>query len=411
MFATRVCRLLVTPRSPSTAPSTPFNVLLLGAGPINFGSTEGPWNHTKRLEQKLSSRLNIVGLIEQDTARAERVLTIKRADDNVKTGYERTRVFSSVKEASEVLQGSNAPHLAVNGLPARARGTTLAGKDSEMQLLEHFPNMAMFIEKPLSDVPDMAEVEKVGQKLKGRVTSVGYMLRYLKAVQEMKKIIEENNLNVMYTMATYLMAYSYASERPYPYWFKDKESGPIVSQGTHICDLNRYLAPEIILPSIKVNTVESTDPAGQLSLLAFDEKSTVGKGNTVSKVTSASWRYENGAVGNLVHGVCLHEGDYDVELVIVADGWKLKLVDPYGTAPKLYVKRPGSTEEVRTVFTDDDCYLSEFSAIIDVIDGTADASVILSSYEDAIESYKLTWAITRAGEQSWAARGGPAVSR
>jgi hypothetical protein len=22
-----------------------FNVLLLGAGPINFGTTEGPWNH------------------------------------------------------------------------------------------------------------------------------------------------------------------------------------------------------------------------------------------------------------------------------------------------------------------------------------------------------------------------------
>ena len=39
------------------------------------------------------------------------------------------------------------------------------------------------------------------------------------------------------------------------------------------------------------------------------------------------------------------EGDYDCELVILADGWKLRLVDPYSTAPKLYVRRPGTTEE------------------------------------------------------------------
>ena len=39
------------------------------------------------------------------------------------------------------------------------------------------------------------------------------------------------------------------------------------------------------------------------------------------------------------------EGDYDCELVVIADGWKLRLVDPYGTAPLLYVRRPGTTAE------------------------------------------------------------------
>ena len=38
---------------------------------------------------------------------------------------------------------------------------------------------------------------------------------------------------------------------------------------------------------------------------------------------------------------------------------------------------------------EDDCYLHEISAIVDVIDGGADKSVILSSYQDAIETYKL----------------------
>lgn len=39
------------------------------------------------------------------------------------------------------------------------------------------------------------------------------------------------------------------------------------------------------------------------------------------------------------------EGDYDCELVVLADGWKLRLVDPYGKAPRLYIRRPGAAEE------------------------------------------------------------------
>lgn len=37
----------------------------------------------------------------------------------------------------------------------------------------------------------------------------------------------------------------------------------------------------------------------------------------------------------------------------------------------------------------DDCYLSEISALVDVIDGKAPQSAILSTYADALESYKL----------------------
>ena len=41
----------------------------------------------------------------------------------------------------------------------------------------------------------------------------------------------------------------------------------------------------------------------------------------------------------------IQEGDYDCELVVIADGWKLRLVDPYGIAPRLYVRRPGDIKE------------------------------------------------------------------
>jgi len=47
-----------------------------------------------------------------------------------------------------------------------------------------------------------------------------------------------------------------------------------------------------------------------------------------------------------------------------------------------------SHEETKTD-RQDDCYHSEMQAMINVIDGKADTSTLLSSYADAAESYKL----------------------
>lgn len=47
-----------------------------------------------------------------------------------------------------------------------------------------------------------------------------YMLRYLKAVQQMKKIINENKLTVMSTIARYACAYQ-AIAKP-DWWDKSK---------------------------------------------------------------------------------------------------------------------------------------------------------------------------------------------
>jgi Putative oxidoreductase C terminal domain len=57
------------------------------------------------------------------------------------------------------------------------------------------------------DCPD----DKIGNR---------YMLRYLKAVQMMKQIIEENNLTVMTTIARYACAYE-AIAKP-EWWDKSK---------------------------------------------------------------------------------------------------------------------------------------------------------------------------------------------
>ncbi len=69
--------------------------------------------------------------------------------------------------------------LAVLGFGPLPRGSTVPGKDAELQLIKHFPDAAMFIEKPISS-DSFDEVDKVAEALQGRATSVGYMLRYLK---------------------------------------------------------------------------------------------------------------------------------------------------------------------------------------------------------------------------------------
>ena len=45
-------------------------------------------------------------------------------------------------------------------------------------------------------------------KKNGNIISVGYMLRYLRAVQKMKQIIHDNNLTVMATNARYVSDFS-----------------------------------------------------------------------------------------------------------------------------------------------------------------------------------------------------------
>lgn len=82
-----------------------FNVLLIGAGEINFGSVEGVWNHTARLERKLGSRLQVVGLVDPDGPKAEQQVKSKQSD-LVGKAYETCKVFKSVQDAAAGLSSN-----------------------------------------------------------------------------------------------------------------------------------------------------------------------------------------------------------------------------------------------------------------------------------------------------------------
>lgn len=377
-----------------------FNVLFIGAGNIMFGSPEGPWNHSFRLEHKLGPRLKVVGLIDPNTVRAEETLEKKRSSFVV-SAYQNTRVCKTLEEFIQQMAPNEKLHAAIIGSPPMFRGTMQKGRNIEAQLLEYFPGLPLFVEKPITTGPldEIRETHQVAKMISDSKTicSVGYMLRYLKAVQMMKKILVDNNLTVMCTIARYACAYE-AIAKP-DWWDKSKSAGPIIEQGTHFCDLSRYFGGEVDVSTVEAHSLEWDENAGKLGKMSIDE-SKIAESNRIPRVTSATWKYESGAVGSFSHIVALQGTNYSCELEVYADGYQLKLVDPY-VAPVLYIRQPGDDTETKMVFSEDDPFFTEISHFIDTIEEVkGDEAKILSSFDDAARTYELTWAIRHAAERS-----------
>ncbi|WVQ69961.1 uncharacterized protein L199_008185 [Kwoniella botswanensis] len=380
---------------PPPEPGADFNVVMIGAGNIMFGSDEGPWNHSFRFEHKLGPRLKVTALIDPSTARADKVLEGKR-QSFVESAYKDTKVYKTIEDYHADLKKQKLadPHAIVVGCPPAYRGGTTKGTDLEINLLKLFPKTAYFIEKPVG-TGTVEAAKEVTQKLiqNGNIVSVGYMLRYLRCVQKMKQIIHENSLTVMATNARYSCAYE-AIAKP-AWWNKAIDMGPVIEQGTHFCDLSRYFGGDVNIDSVVARSVEWYEEPGRLSKIPIDEGK-IDEELRIPRLTSAIWKYENGAVGSFQHAVALQGTAYACELEVWADGYHMRLVDPY-QSPTLYVRRPGDDHEERHSFTDDDPFFSEVSNFIDCIEGGSNPH-ILSSFEDATKTYELTWAIRLAAE-------------
>jgi hypothetical protein len=53
----------------------------------------------------LGERLNVIGVVDRDQQRADKVLAAKRADS--KAGYSNTRIFKSLDDAGAILVSEN----------------------------------------------------------------------------------------------------------------------------------------------------------------------------------------------------------------------------------------------------------------------------------------------------------------
>ena len=72
-----------------------LRVGFIGAGLVNFGGGEGPWDHASRIERLPNVR--VVGVADPFTEAAESVLK-KRRDGAYSQVYDACRVYSSTRE-------------------------------------------------------------------------------------------------------------------------------------------------------------------------------------------------------------------------------------------------------------------------------------------------------------------------
>ena len=172
--------------------------------------------------------------------------------------------------------------------------------------------------------------------------------------------------------------------------------------------MSRYFGGDVEISTVTAHSLEWYENAGFLTKQNIDE-TRIAPENRIPRVTSATWKYESGAVGSFTHVVALQGYNYSCELEIYADGYQFKygplvlyvlsespltlalvlrvdrLVNPY-VQPVLYIRRPGSDLEEIHRFPDDDPFFSEVSNLIDVIEdieADPDSATILSSYEGA----------------------------
>jgi Oxidoreductase family, NAD-binding Rossmann fold len=95
----------------------------------------------------------------------------------VVSAYQDTRVFKSFEEFVKNMSPRDRPKAIIVGSPPMYRGSTKPGRDIELQILKHFPGVALFIEKPIAtgtedEISDGYKIAKIIEDSK-TICSVG----------------------------------------------------------------------------------------------------------------------------------------------------------------------------------------------------------------------------------------------
>jgi predicted dehydrogenase len=125
---------------------------------------------------KLGPRLKVVALVDPATERAAAVLQ-QKCESFVKSAYEHTRVCKDLDEFVNTMTKEEYPKAVIIGSPPMFRGSTLSGRDIEIQILKKFPRIALFVEKPVATGPfgELKDVFEVAKAIdsSGNICSVG----------------------------------------------------------------------------------------------------------------------------------------------------------------------------------------------------------------------------------------------
>ncbi|TWD88282.1 putative dehydrogenase [Neobacillus bataviensis] len=225
-------------------------------------------------------------------------------------------------------------------------------------------NIPFFVEKPLAMNEEPDEIaRKIAET--GLITSVGYHWRYKDLTNRALSLLNESKVG---------MALGYwMGNMPMVPWWRDvhKSGGQFVEQTTHIVDLLRYLCGDI-------NEVYA----------AFNNQIMQGKveRTTVSDVGSVTMKLENGIIAT-ISNTCILQNSSKVGLDIYSDKGVIELSNDL-----LRVVKGNRVEEYKE---ETNPYLEEKRIFLQAVQ-TGDSSNILSTYQDALKTHRVTVAANQS---------------
>jgi len=289
--------------------------------------------------------------------------------------WTKTRIFTDVQTMLDTVE----PDAVFIGIPPFAHGVI------EEMCAER--GIDMFIEKPIS-CKDTGFVENLRDCFTSHpdlIVSVGYMLRYHKAVDFIKNFLAERKIRPASICARYNSAYTGMATPGF--WNARLSGGPVVEQGTHFCDLARYFGGAIDLDTVSSVFVRPTSAMGELSAIPPGCDVGLQEEHRIARATSSHFSFENGAVGILQHALVMKGERYFTEVELWCDGYIVRLVDPYSKECRVEIF--DGTSERQVYQFPDDPYLTEDKVFLEAIQ-SRDSSEIKSLYSDAVETYKLS---------------------
>lgn len=236
--------------------------------------------------------------------------------------------------------------------------------DMEEKAARH--GIHLMVEKPVG--LDMNSVEKKLEAINdaGILCATGYCLRYLDTVAIAKEFLSGKEIAMV--RGYYLTSFV---KTP---WFREmeKSGGQLVEQATHIVDLMRYLAGDIVAVSADMNLNVLKDIQGM----------------NIPDVSSINVTFASDAVGHL--DCSLTQPDHRMGLEVLGNGFR---VEVNGTDVTII-----DGEKTTTYTSKVDFYEIQDHAFIDAVK-TKNKDFILSTYENGLKTLNVTLAANRSNEK------------
>ncbi len=234
--------------------------------------------------------------------------------------------------------------------------------------------VALFVEKPLAVTAAAAERIGASAAAAGVPTAVGHHWRYLEVVERARRLLDGRPVRLV--SGTWL-----DKVPPVDWWrVRERSGGPVVEQAIHVLDLARLFAGEVA------------------EVFAMgDGRPPAIPGADVDGVTTATLRFESGALGTL-STTCLLGWKQRAGLELVADGLWLSVGEDG------LVIREGGTEPVEERVAADPAAarVAVDRAFIDAVRGIGDD--VRTPYAEALRTHRLACALASSaasGQPAW----------